>query len=258
MSAENVITGMFSSYVNESPKLTPRTALLFFTNKTGHHGNETLIATSHPLTQNCSSPAPVIGAGHLLSEADTKEVLESLLERIPTHTGFIPSEVLSMSSKHIAWTVKGAVRPMYFRPRGTNKKIIKLNVPMPNLLFVATANGFSIAAYKGSRRPTEKTKLYHAPLMNIYRDAGVCLGSANMPQQLSLDSRKAIEDIIFKTNFSHINHEQTLSLSKTISDKAHLAFWRTLNKEKATVFPNKALAPLKVSVEQLITRVVKK
>ena len=255
--SSSVVTGMFGSYSNRSPTLVPRQALLFFASKDGGgFGGETLVATSHPLTQSANSPSPVIGAGHLLSDSDTKEILESLLDIIPTHTGFIPSDVLSMSSNHIAWTVKGSVRPMFFRLRGSTKTI-KLNVPMPNLLFVAHADGLSVSAFKGSRRPTENTALFHAPLMNIYRDAKVCLGSASMPEHLTLDTRKEMEDIIFNTNYSHINHDKTLSLKKTISDKQHMAFWRKLHKDKATRFPNTALAPLGCSVEQLINKVVK-
>jgi hypothetical protein len=48
-------------------------------------------------------------------------------------------------------------------------KMRKLNVPWPRLLIVTNTNGkmaVAVAALKGNRRPTERTKLYHAPLLS--------------------------------------------------------------------------------------------
>lgn len=249
----NVIEGLFDVYKGSAPELMPRHALLFYTSHmpNAYSSSGTLVATSHPLTQSNHAPAPIIGAGHLLTESDTREVLQSMLDIVPAFTGFIPHDVLSQSSQHLAWTVKGSVRPMYFKLRGSTKTVT-LNVPMPTLLFVAHAKGLSIAALSSTRRPSETTRLFHAPLMNIYSDGRVCLGSAKMPDNISIESRPAIENTIFKTNYAHTNHHNTLNLSKKTSGKQHMAFWRKLHKSKATVFPKAALKPLGVSVASFI------
>jgi PRTRC genetic system protein B len=255
MVASNVVTGIFSGFVENEPKLQPIQALLFYNTSTGgFNGASSLVATSHPLTLYKGRSSPEIGAGHVLSDADTREVLESMLDKIPQYSGFIPTDVLSISSNHIAWTVKASVRNLYFKPRG-RKNTLKWTVPVPTLLFVASTKGLSIAAVKTKRRPTEKTALYHAPLMNIYNDGRVCLGSASYPSEISPDTRPSIEDCIFKTNFAHINHNKTLAIpnKKEISDKQHLAFWRTLHKEKANTFPPAALSKMPVNVGQFIS-----
>jgi len=53
--------------------------------------------------------------------------------------------------------------------------------------------------------------------------------------------------VIYDTNFSHSNHAQTLALGpgdKPVTDVAHLRFWRTLDRDKATRFPVEALVPM--------------
>jgi len=230
--------------------------LFFEESLSDYSGSNALVVSSHPLIEKKGQAAPIIGAGHLMPENDMRSLLESLLDKLPQHNRIIPANVLSMSSNHLAWTVKGSVKPMYFKLRGASKGF-KINVPYPTLLFVANQRGLSIAALKSNRRPTEKTKLFHAPLMNIYKDATVCLGDSSMPTDITPSTQEEIEALIFKTNFSHINHEKTLNNKQEISDKKHLAFWRQLAKAKATKFPTANLSSLDITVNDLIQRAVR-
>jgi PRTRC genetic system protein B len=246
----NLITGAFSNFHAEPKKLIPIKAFIFHSFSNGHEShssNSELIVTAHPLTQN-ETGAPVIGAGGLLSEDEIRSLLESLLDKMPEYNGFIPPNVLSISSRHVAWTVRAKVRPMYFKPVG-KEKAIRFNVVWPTLLFVAGKKGLAVAALKSNRRPIQNTRLFHAPLMNIYDDGRVCLGSSTMPQEITLETLDAVEKCIFDTNFSHTNHPNTL---KEISDKKHLSFWRKLHREKTPMFPVDALNPLNTTVNEFI------
>lgn len=242
-----VISGMFTAHIEPEPVLVPSQALMFYTSKSNDRHDSSLLATSHPVHQYEGQPSPVIGAGHVLPDADLRELLLSMLDMTSEYTGIIPPDVLVFNSKKIAWVVKSSVRTLYFKPVGKEKSI-KFTVVVPTLLFVATAKGFSIAALKEIKRPTKDTPLYHAPLMNIYDDGRVCLGSATMPSPLSLTVRDKIEACIFDTNFSHINHPNTIAGKKSISNTAHLAFWRNLNKEQPKTFPKSSLVPMGVTV----------
>jgi PRTRC genetic system protein B len=133
----------------------------------------------------------------------------------------------------------------------------KIDVPWPRLLMVANRNGkLAVAALKTNGRVSAKTKLYHAPLMNVYANGNVCTGSATLPNECGIDQIKVWESVMFDSAFSHVNNPSTLFLagdkSKAVDNNAHYRFWLSLSKKKVDKFPNERLNLLRCSVEGFI------
>jgi PRTRC genetic system protein B len=134
-------------------------------------------------------------------------------------------------------------------------KMRKLNVPWPRLLIVTNTNGkMAVAALKGNRRPTARTKLYHAPLMNVSSNGAVCTGSASVPLECGVEDIASWESVMFDTAFSHVNNPATFRLDrkKEITTKLNLRFWQSLSKQKVESFPNDRLLPMRNSLENFI------
>lgn len=74
--------------------------------------------------------------------------------------------------------------------------------------------------------------------MNIYATGSVCQGTAKLPEAISIDKIDLVESTIFDSNFTHVNHGQTLNSEQqdsNISTLGLLKFWRNLSKTAGKV-----------------------
>lgn len=229
------------------PQLRAVQALLVFEDASMPYGSTRHALTTHAIEQTPSGVE--LGAGRLLGLSDQQALLDILLGALAAEGGYLPAEVLAHSGAQLAWLVPGRVRPMWFR---VAREARVLQVPWPHLLLRAQRNGFALAALKRAVRPSADTPLYHAPLMNVHAHTGLCTGNAPLPQGWSLSHRPQYEAVVFETAFSHVNHDHTLLLagSRIVSTAQHYRFWQALDKQHATRFPTRALAPLKRTVAQ--------
>jgi PRTRC genetic system protein B len=249
----------FQFYETEKPSIEQKHAILIHQAKAisggcSQYRTGDFLASMHDFVTNEQGES-VIGAGRLMSKEDVESVLRSMLEMGKRKVSLLPPNVVSISETHIAWTVAAQVRPMLFNITGMPMK--KIDVPWPRLLMVANRNGkLAVAALKSKGRVGAKTKLYQAPLMNVYADGNVCTGSATLPDECGLDQIKAWESVMFDSAFSHVNNPSTLSLArdrdKAVDNKAHYRFWLSLSKKKADKFPNEHLNSLRYGVENFI------
>jgi len=242
---------------NTELAIVPNSAILFHETKglaENSYGGQTFVASIHDFFPDGQGNNPVIGAGRLLSKEDIEALLKSLLQRRQNKIQLLPSNVVSVSDNHIAWTIPASIRPMLFNIAGMPMK--KLSVPWPNLLMVANRNGkMAVAAFKGNRRPTAKTTLYNAPLMNFSHNGAVCTGSATVPVECGIEDLSHWESLMFDTAFSHVNNQRTVDLGKEKKDvdtKAHFKFWQAVAKQQPNAFPNQHLVPLSRGIAQFI------
>lgn len=249
----------FQFYQGEKPSIVQKHAILIHQAKALSSGysqyrSGDFLASMHDFVINEQGES-IIGAGRLMSKDDVESVLRSMLEMGKRKVSLLPPNVVSISETHIAWTVPAKVRPMLFNITGMPMK--KIDVPWPRLLMVANRNGkLAVAALKTNGRVSAKTKLYQAPLMNVYTNGNVCTGSATLPNECGIDQIKAWESVMFDSAFSHVNNPSTLSLDgdkdQAVDNKAHYRFWHSLSKNKADKFPNEHLNTLRYSVENFI------
>lgn len=248
------LTDFFTFTGGSNPTITPECAILLHRGREidGAYGNDYL-ASIHQFFVDGKTQEPVIGAGQLMTKEDLESIFRSLLQMRNRKATLLPNNVVSISDSHIAWTVPARVRPMLFNIQGV--KMRKINVPWPRLLIVANCNGkMAVTALKGNRRPTGRTKLYHAPLMNVSSNGAVCTGSASVPLECGVEDIASWESVMFDTAFSHVNNPATFRLDgkKEITTKMNLRFWQSLSKQKAESFPNDRLLPMRNSLENFI------
>ncbi|MEQ1531584.1 MAG: PRTRC system protein B [Methylococcales bacterium] len=245
-----------------SPSIKPNMAILLHkTNSIGSFAaQEDFVASLHNFIVDENNDS-VIGAGQLLSKMDIEDLLRSMLRLGEHRARVLPNNILSISDVHIAWVVPAQVRPMIFNITGMPLKTI--NVPWPRLLIMATINGsLAVAALKGTRKPTEKTTLFNAPLMNVNNIGSVCTGTAEIPRFCNPDSLLAWESVLFDTAFSHVNNTNTLNFdiekskeSNTgVSSKDHFKYWLALSRKKANIFPNDQLVPMRMNIGDFLSR----
>ncbi len=244
---------------DEKPSIVQKHAILIHQAKAisggySQYSADDFLASMHDFVTNGQGES-VIGAGRLMSKEDVESVLRSMLEMGKRKVSLLPPNAVSISETHLAWTVPAQVRPMLFNITGLPMK--KIDVPWPRLLMVANRNGkLAVAALKTNGRVSAKTKLYQAPLMNVYANGNVCTGSATLPDECGLDQIKAWESVMFDSAFSHVNNPSTLFLAgdkdKTVDNKAHYRFWLSLSKKKVAKFPAEHLNPLPSGVEEFI------
>lgn len=167
-----------------------------------------------------------------MPKEDMEALLRSLLQMRQSKVNLMPNNIVSLSENHIAWTVPEKIRPMLFNIIGMPMQ--KMTVPWPRLLMVANRNGkLAIAAVKGRNRLSAKTRLFHAPLMNVSNNGAVCTGSATVPIECGIEDLKQWESVMFDTAFSHVNNQLTLELGtsryrmETLKISFPLSVWKS-------------------------------
>lgn len=208
-----------------------------------------VVATNHDLRLN--EGRTEFGPGRIMSQEQQSQ-FAALMDSRTGGQMLIPENVLLASAGRLMWYVPGAVRSLHFRVQGRKPQVI--TAPYPTLLFDAREEELRVYALKTRKRPDADTALYHAPLMNIYRDGRLCRGTATLPATFEVESRGEWEQAVFDTAYSHTNHSDTLNLKdkRSVSNMDHLRFWRELEKEKATRFPSRALKPFGHTVSVLL------
>lgn len=96
--------------------------------------------------------------------------------------GLVPEQILMAHStpglKAIMWYKAAGDRLINFSEALNIKGDCRAQIPA--LLFLILNNKLYIFGLIDNKRPTENTKLYHAPFFNIYDDGNVCLGTAKI------------------------------------------------------------------------------
>lgn len=193
---------------------------------------------AHPLT---------VSEANLLAKAlnTEKEKQNAFLKS----DGILPTTILHINPSNdkgsVIWYTKAQQQPLYFVD-GLQIPNGKTNVPP--LLWKATKNSLSVFALSSDERPTENTKLLHAPFFNLYEDGKVCMGTVNVAIKNSSSVEEFVqtwESYFFNSYFSHLlgNHNPIKGNCVTL--------WNELvNTEKS--FPKKVLKSTNKTLKNLL------
>jgi PRTRC genetic system protein B len=144
------------------------------------------------------------------------------------------------------------VRPMYLHPVDGKRKIVK--VRWPTLAMYAVNRKLFLVGLEKDERPTPATKVFHAPLANIWASTQVCTGSAPLPLSCNTDSMAEWEHIVFETGFSHQNHEEVLRRPRGRAFIDPMDYWPKADK-KTGAFPATQLTPLHLTMGKWLATV---
>ena len=151
----------------------------------------------------------------------TQELKSSYLKS----NGLLPANVLYVNQQSAGYAV------WYTPPQEVTLFFVDgLNVPsgkyhVPAMVWKANADHLAVYAVKGKVKPTAKTKLCHAPYLNVYSGGNVCMGTV----RIQINSSTCLEDFMqlwhhyfFNSNFSHAINGNNSTKSDTT------ALWRGL------------------------------
>ena len=90
--------------------------------------------------------------------------------------------------------------------------------------------------------------------MNIDHQGQVCIGTADRPTDHNAVTQASWEAVLFKSNFSHINHAKTLKRDGPVSTEQQLVFWQTLAGK--TRFPASVLNPMGSNLQEWLDHIL--
>ena len=228
---------MFNKATIES-SLTSVTSANAITALVLHQKGEQTLVTQHDINKNDE-----LGLGRLVSFESAARVFDKTKSnQLKMSVNIIPENVIIEDMNILAWVAKSKEKTMWFR---SYSMIKQYKVTWCNLLFVVNKKTRSLYVFSiaSKSRPTLKTKIYHAPLMNIDENGLVCQGSAYLPKKLSIDTISEIEATIYDSQFTHLNTRNITGKNDIYTDNdAHLNFYKQKEKTGEKIFAHEMKA----------------
>ena len=236
---------MSFNVADESDESRLSQAILLYKNRRGAS-----FATVHPIVKDENDGAS-IGAGCPFDEKALKRLASDLASSLRIKSGILPSNVLSVGGDHIMWWSPPSRRTYFFNTRqdatGHNVGNRCGEALTPSLIFVVYRGSMSVFAVKGKTRPDADTPIFHAPLMNVYEDGTLCMGSMSKPNSTLAESISKWEQGFWDSAFSHPNY------AKSVNYKGGLhAFSTDLLDGKFRKFPDRVLRPMKITLQKIV------
>lgn len=225
----------------EEIMIEPITCISLYKVKEAQYGSGlNVITLKHPIEPNGKGGVS-IGAGTPTELTKVIEALQSLeTGKINSPLmGFIPEGVFYRMGAWSGWEVPA-------RPAVINFKSRSVMLPMPRMLLFSNGKELRVCAIQGKVKISPRTKVFHAPLMNVYSNGNVCWGSVKKPESHPDEIQmKAWETALLEGISTHVNHDHTLKLEgmEKVDTATHTLFMLELAKQKQ--FPDKHLHPMK-------------
>lgn len=127
--------------------------------------------------------------------------------------GIVPENLLffkqTFYNTTIIWYQPPSRRLLQFKK---DLKMANGYVKVPGLIFCSHDKDLSIIAFKGSKKPGLKTKLFKAPFHNMHDDAQVCLGNIREYKAKGIlqEEMKRWERRFYNSNFTHFLDEKVV------------------------------------------------
>lgn len=216
----------------ENPTPEPELAIVLY----GRGMNSSEYATIHNVRNN------KLMQGRLTDIGNVRRTIAMRANKVQVHhehealanASILPHNVLLNTESTLMWHTPAKSQAMWFSKAGGKG----LNVQWPSLVWAIRNNGLQVFAKATNTRPTEKTRLYHAPLMNISQNGRLCQGGAQLPTEKTIHTIGLIESTLLDSYFTHLNFKISSNKSTCYtSDADHIAFWR---EKEATNSPVRA------------------
>ncbi|RKT01769.1 PRTRC system protein B [Chryseobacterium defluvii] len=161
----------------------------------------------------------------------------------------LPTNILSLDPSTekgtVIWHTKAQLKQLFF--------VESLGIPngkahVPPLLWKANKHKLSLFALKSNRRPSERTKLFHAPFFNVYNNGSVCMGTVHIDIKKSTSVEEFIqgwEHYFFNSYFSHLLESGSHIKGNCVS------LWKRLIKQGAS-FPSDVLMPNHLTLKNIL------
>ncbi|MBU2736358.1 PRTRC system protein B [Acidithiobacillus caldus ATCC 51756] len=171
---------------------------------------------------------------------------------------FVDARVLYSGPSFLVWWSPPRRRSIHFADHLHDVHGTVIDAAHPGLVWMVKQDGNLtnpqwIAAFKGSRRPTEHTRLYKAPYFNVWDGGNVCQGSGVIPAFTgNAAMMDAWEASFFNSSFTHPNARNVVNHPDDV-----VGFWRVQLKNPNSRFPTSVLQPLNVTLRTWVMRQIK-
>ena len=161
-----------------------------------------------------------------------------------TRNAFLDPGLLRFSpfyhNRHILWYRPATQKELVFRKES-------LKVWMPAMLYFVVFDNLRIFALKSNSRPTLKTQLFIAPIMNLSGPYGICWGSVKVTHEIKeIDTEMQFwEDRLWTSTFAHVGHR--------CSKSEIMSLYRESAKYNSK-FPKKELIRLDMTVLDILQK----
>lgn len=198
-----------------------------------------------------------IKAGAFVEPDSVKNMVNDALSKISVinhnnNIDFIPEHVLVDKPTRTVWYRPASTKDLLFK---FGKKQHTVLAALPSLLFIRDQTELRIFALNSNERPTPKSKLFHAPLMNINGQGSLCLGDAILPESISAIEETLVqtEECFFNCYSGHINHQHTLkNNSGSVSTNDLFEYFTKNEKNKVCTFNTSDLMPTHKTLQEVL------
>jgi PRTRC genetic system protein B len=163
--------------------------------------------------------------------------------------GVMPSKVLYVNpqlSGYAVWYTPPQEVPLFF---ATALGITSGRGKVPAMIWKAGRGELVVYALKGNKKPDSRTKLYHAPFFNVYKDGRVCMGTVriNITETARLEDFMGLwESYFWNSYFSHL-----MSDFNPVAENIVQLWQKQVHTDN--VFPANVLKPTSFTLQNLLT-----
>jgi PRTRC genetic system protein B len=165
--------------------------------------------------------------------------------------GVLPGNLLYLDTtpdaENVIWFTGAARQRLYF--------VDSLGIPsgklakVPAMLWKATPKGLFVFALKAAGRPSENTRLYHAPFFNLYNTGAVCMGNV----QWSFNKTESVQKFITKWQHYFWNSRFSHLLAGNSPVKNNIVqFWQHQIADRSD-FPLSVLKPTNLTLKSILS-----
>lgn len=232
---------------------TPEKAVLIYRSKigeeTGSYQAHSIYVESYDIGKNGNPVnAHPLTAKEMLLFADLLQSAKEMQIKYFTSRGIMPANVLHIEPTQrggIIWYTPAQEINLFFSPA---LKIANGKAYVPAMVWKAGSEHLSVFALKGNKKPTPRTKLYHAPFFNIYKNGNVCMGTV----EVTVKQESCLEDFITKWEDHFWNSYFSHLMDGFTPVKGNIVLlWKQLVETKET-FPISVLKPTHQTIENLL------
>ncbi len=137
---------------------------------------------------------------------------------------WIDSRILISTPRKLVWHYTPEPDQNFYYNHGSNRIISPIK--WCSFVFKRVGKNLSVVALQHKTRPKPTTRVYHAPLGNVYASSAICLGTVQLPNTNDIDE---ISKAYFESVKTHINNTAFL---RGIENLTNLDYFNWINEKR--------------------------
>ncbi|MFL7013649.1 hypothetical protein [Enterovibrio norvegicus] len=172
-------------------------------------------------------------------ELDTPKVIDpqELVQKLSEANAYSRNEddlidprILVKSSRKLVWFYQPKPRQPLFYKLGAST--FSKPIQWPTFVFKRTGTALSVCVIQNNSRPNNNTRVYHAPLPNVYKTGAICLGSCVLPLTNDVD---ALSEAYLNSIKTHLNYNNGLRHQPQLTDAKYFKWVKSKIKSPISV-----------------------